>query len=812
MTLIYKYGRKRSRSFNLQKILFIVSFLATLLVSKNVLAQQGEKKTAAIAAIMFMLMDDDKVQPIPKPDGPSIRIEQGQSILGPYRVLESVFFEFEPEDQDLELCFNIATESMSLPEGTSLEINGNLESITYGENCFVLALNEQRETNYVLLQAGNSNQGMTLSRITLANSAQSALGLRSLTRDAWDDAAVRKVLNVFAFGGHATDTQIQSWATQYPADAIKEMLNFDKHNLKLSPIIEGESYADTTTQHGTLEGFSDFLSNSSSNLPIPIASRAQFKDTSFNFDHSFALMATVRGLNPFRQRIGYWETNYHVAVNADLRPNYRQISKYYDSIMNAHESGVSYEKVMGTAAKSAAIAAQYGHDLNFWREASKRCDCNDDFAREIHQLFFGIFGVDDPNHEEGTIRETAKMLTGMRLNFIQGLGLDDKVTFTTDFHHIDDLTILGATISGPSAVEKIDSLMEVSIQHPESLRNLPIKIIGELADSNLDEAKSNKLRAAWAQMGDNKQFLEFIRAYAISTIFHDQTQRKDLTSFERAAYMVNRFNLDNFETYRAGVYIGDGRAGKDITNLLEDEAAGDIFSPIHNVFGAQTSLEAADSALIFQKNYNFHTDSEARTRLASHCNSCDNGNAWEKKWAQVLPSRGGRHYVEDVAPWLWRHVTGSLVNYTDLEKAYLYAFLGSARRNPGNASDQDRSFDFPLLMCIVEDFQRKVPGADISIDNILSEGIWNNYCIKDDEGGQYTQHELSALSRVYTSAGISNNATIQSLLTQLGQQTLPLTLDGNFNETRRRHFAIERINTTINFIFGTPFVFTAVTQ
>lgn len=791
---------------SLKKALTIVSvvFCGTLLSLNIVVAAplEKEKLAAVLTVINYLLLDEVN----------DVTIKLNDNALPSYTVTDKGFtVAFDLQNTDLELCFILSSSNLQLSINGVEQTADNQASS--GENCYVVSQAQQTSLNQVVFQT-NTGTIIQLSSITLQTTNQTTLGLPSLTRSSWGNKAVRKVLRIFAFGGHATDSQIQIWADMQPRIAIAEMLNFQEHNLKLSPLAVGERYRQTATQYGKLADFATFLADPNSDIPIPQDRRDQYAIDRYNFDDSFVRLVTTRGLNPFRQRIGFWETNYHLAVNLDTEVTREQVAAYYDEIMEAHEAGLPYHQVIGVAAKSAAVAMQYGHRRNEWvfdrREDKFVLNGNYDFAREIHQLFYGIFGINDPNHENETIIETGKMLTDMRVDYVTDQGYPTSVTFETERHHTSALQILGQTISGANASQKIDNLMPVSINHPESLANLPSMIIGTLADDNLTPNKVAQLNASWASMGsNNKNLLTFIQAYAISDLFHGPEHRKYFTSHERSLYLANKFNLDNLESFFGGSYYG-GRAGRQVDDIIEDDSAGEIFIPLHNVFGGQTSQEAADSALSFEKNYNFHTQREYETRDAAQCDDCDQGDAWWKKWPSVLPQRSdGQYYVEDVAPWLWRHVTGSMDNYSELERAHLYTLLGAYRtdvRDNGELRNghQDRTFDLSLLMCIITDYQRREGvGADISLINITGNSdVWYNSCTPEDDGGVYTAEERALLSKAYTGDEITNDPIIQSLLNQIGQRTF----DFDSND-RVREFALERINVGLGFIFTTPFVF-----
>ncbi len=717
--------------------------------------------------------------------------------------------QFSAVGEDLELCFFLRSSGDLQGGGIVFEINGDSLDLVEGENCFSLPLAMQETTNVAYWQVDPPDAGLAIFSLGISHANPIQLGLPVLTRGGWDERAVRKVLKVFAFGGHALEPQIHAWANMPPGDAIREMLTFDEHNPKLSPILPGDRYDDTASAHGTLTGFQNFISSRSSFLPIPNDRRDQYGLDGYNFDDAFNRMITVRGMNPFRQRIGFWETNYHLAVNLDASVSRRQVARYYDDIMAAHAAGLPYHEVLGVAAKSAAVAMQYGHRNNRWSPWSGECECNEDFAREIHQLYYGIFGEGDPDHESETIPETAKLLTDMEVPYIQNQGFATEVDFDTDRHFPGAVTIFGQQVSGVDASAKIDNLMPLSMQHPEAKKNLPVMIIAGLADDNLDEARMEQLRAAWEALGPSKDFLAFIRGYAISEMFHSQEQFKYFTTHERALYMANKSNLENIEAYFGGAYYNGGRAGRTVGSVVEEDLAGDFFRPLHNVFGGQNSVEASDSALAFENNYNRLTDREGDMRTTVGCDDCDRGQSWEKRWEDVLPRRAdGKYYVADVAAWLWMHAVGNFDNYTELERAHLYALLGAAIIDPGRYNDGDNAFDFNLLMCVILDYQVEESAIDAPVTEILTGRSWNDYCDADD--GVYDQHELDALNAAYTGQDIADSPLIQGVLDELGSMTLPLNASGpghyNNGANLRRH-ARERVSSALGFIFTTPFVF-----
>lgn len=490
-----------------------------------------------------------------------------------------------------------------------------------------------------------------------------SLGLQFVSDDEWDETAVRKVLHTFAYGGHATDTQIGIWADMPADQAIVEMLTFEEHNLRLSPVTDS-NYDQLDIRNGTLQGLGEFWSSDAPLNGLNPEDRWKY-DVDFDIEKIWTRATVSRGLNPFRQKIGLWETNYHMAVNRDATVFPQQIAGYYDNILKALEADRPYQDVITTAATSAAVAMQYGHFRNKFRDGV--CHCNEDFAREYYQLYFGVLGDYDPEyHETVTIKNTARALTDISLETSDTLlRPTDVIHFGTEFHFPGVLEMLGTQYWGEDMLDRINQLSQDAINHPESLDNLPVKIIGDLADDNLDEAKIAQIRAAWVSM-QPKNLLAFLRAYAVSTLFHSEERVKYLSSVDRYMTIVNKVGLNNEENYL------------DLHGAMGYEKQVRVFHPIHDVFGSQTGLEASSSSSVFRNNYNRVTRAGHLQRTAS---GTTYGRSWEKDWGSVVPSsESGDYVVRDVAEWLWqRFIADGLKHFGPLERAHAYALLASDR-------------------------------------------------------------------------------------------------------------------------------------
>lgn len=488
-------------------------------------------------------------------------------------------------------------------------------------------------------------------------------GFRALTRAEWGTAEVRRVLHTFAFGGRASETQIQRWSKMDPRHAITEMLNFDEHNLKLSPPSKLDRDA-VHRQPGTLRGMTKYWSGNRGSNPVPRSSR-NLIGSDWSLGIGWSQMAMARGLNPFRQKIGLWETNYHMAVNMNTNVDANQVITYYDKIMEQLENNTPYSRVLSDAATSAAIATQYNHGDSKWISETQTCECNEDFAREYHQLFFGILGRDESHyHETVSIKNMAKALTDIRVLWNSRKNrFEPWPVWGSSDHHGGALEIQHASIGGVNARDKITTLSQISIEHPESQANLPIKIIGGLADDNLTEEKIAVIRNAWQSMRP-KNLLGFLRAYAISDTFHSRDRVKYWTSIDRSMIFANKYYASNQEGYYDIWYANSYR---------RDQV--DVFRPKHNVFGGQTGLEAARSPDIVRRVINDSTE-HMYYFVRQHLET--DGRKIQKNWTSIVPkSANGKYRVKDVAEWLWNQYIGDdLKHFNSVARAHVYALLG----------------------------------------------------------------------------------------------------------------------------------------
>ena len=538
-------------------------------------------------------------------------------------------------------------------------------------------------------------------------------GLSTVSKKNWDETHVRRVLRAFAYGGHATEAQINSWSRMNAGDAVAEILTFDFNNEKLSPSEDA-----TANYCHSLVALQDFWSSDDPANPLRWDDRIRYSHlytgTSLrddNYQRTYTLAVSTRGCNPFLYKMAFYLSNYHGSIH-ERNSGDALIRDYFDDYMAVLNSGANFVEVMTSGASHAAVARAYRHDGNRVRGNGDFVG-NEDFAREYLQLFFGILGTTiDPTYYETTmIKNNARVLTGMAVdqddtNFGSDDGSDwylSPIIFTnhTDQrgrnlnnltnHNADCLDVLFTDICGATADEKLQALGPVAAAHEESMENTPVKIINFFADDNLDEAKIAQIRVAWED--SNFDLLAFMQAYASSTAFHDESTLKYFTTFDRNLNVQNANFLTNegmFTTkYWRNAHERMRRQGME------------IFRPVRNVFGHQTGVDALNNPFIFRDAFFSNVvfpGALSDVRLSYTLSDGGPTEEWVKDWGAVVPAdKKGKYFVEDVADWLWNRFIGDDgKNFDTIARAQVQALLAEGvdfalSVDPGN-TDPDKFY------------------------------------------------------------------------------------------------------------------------
>lgn len=512
----------------------------------------------------------------------------------------------------------------------------------------------------------------------------------------WNEQAVRDVLRVFAYGGAASDTDITAWANMEPSNAIVEMIGMWTVNSKLANA-SSDGNLNINPVDGSLSRLSHLYGTTG-----PATSRSDFDQKYLPWNSSpartFAQAVPTRGLNPFRQKIAFFETNYHLALNQDKSVTDVQMFRHYDTIANdlarSFRDSLGYEDVLANMALSAPVATQYNHKKNIC--SGSIFSGNEDFAREYHQLYFGILGVGVDrsgltnkdsipsgnaesfnSHEQITIPQTARALSDIQVVQLGNDSFSDLANYGTTKHCSGNLSIYGQTNQGSTAEARIKALSKLSIAHAESKATLPLTIIANLADENLDSTnplvgtssdittKISNIQSLWNSMS-KKNLIEFIRKYAISSMFHNASRVKYLSSFDRTLLNANLTVVSNNELLN-GLVRYDWEIASENTNP---------FRPDHDVFGGQTGLEASNTDDVFRNANN----SAVSGQFGSTGYWSGNNYIRIKDYRSFLPKQADIT-AEEIAKFLWKRIIGDATYsyYGSLERAHIVSILSSGR-------------------------------------------------------------------------------------------------------------------------------------
>jgi len=233
----------------------------------------------------------------------------------------------------------------------------------------------------------------------ISTAAQAAKGktLKIVKSKDWNELYVRRVLNTFAFGGLATDAQIETWGSMSPKQAVSEILTFNSINEKLSPPEAGD---DNSLHCGTLAELQAFWSGDDAGNIMKYSDRYRYgvlnsrsKLSTSNLQATWTKAISTRGCNPFLHKMALYITNYHASISAH-KTRAGLIRDYYDNIMLGLQNGDNFIELMTIAGKDAALSKAYGHEYSIYNNWRGMFFGTDDFAREYHQPLQRRFGCE----------------------------------------------------------------------------------------------------------------------------------------------------------------------------------------------------------------------------------------------------------------------------------------------------------------------------------------------------------------------------------------------------------------------------------
>lgn len=458
-----------------------------------------------------------------------------------------------------------------------------------------------------------------------------ASGFVTVSEEDWTEGAVRRVLHAIAFGGQLDDAEIARLAELDPQEAL----------LQIMP----DGMGDGVSLVATVEMFA---ASAPERLAETFTQERQFRGMPSAW--TWEIMRPDAPL--VAHRIAMFETMYHLATTADKARHPLQMA-FYDQILADLDQ--PYVEVLARAAASGPIAVQYGHVKNSYRNGVFRG--NDDFARELHQLFFGILGSDDPDHENVTIEETALALTGIRVNRRQR-----TINYPAQAHPKIPLTILGVEVPyarGMTMEARVAEVCQVAIEHHEAQAALPTMFVTHFGEDAPPAWVLEQAIDEWNSMPTRK-LVPFLRAYLSSTAFHRPDRMRAVLPVDLVARTVNRLLVPLAEP--------DARAAGAVRRFLDDLGQAP-FRPAHEVFGDITGPETHSSPETLRQWW------ADLMRLS--------GSREFRAFQTALPARlqgGERMPVEEVGRWLWqRLLADDCEGYDVRAEAQVCALLATGR-------------------------------------------------------------------------------------------------------------------------------------
>lgn len=243
---------------------------------------------------------------------------------------------------------------------------------------------------------------------------------------------------------------------------------------------------------------------------------------------------TAHGSDQLRQRVAYALSQLLVtsAYEPPLHRRGEGLAAYYD-ILAKHAFG-NYRDLLGEVARSPAMGIYLSHQGNRKADTSAGTRPDENFAREIMQLFtIGLYqlnsdGTPDrdsnpatlgdagdslvPSYTQGDIEELAKVMTGWDLVGNTAYGKNGNkqgdytkpMEFTAAEHEQGDITLLGQVLSLSSGLDNsgMDAALDVLFKHQNMGPYVSKHLIMRLVTSNPSAAYINRVATVFNDDGN----------------------------------------------------------------------------------------------------------------------------------------------------------------------------------------------------------------------------------------------------------------------------------------------------------------------
>lgn len=383
-----------------------------------------------------------------------------------YRVTEDGFtVSFEQQNADLELCFNLSSQQLTL------RINGLLQTgenqVNIGENCYTIAQAQQGSPNEVVFQT----------------SAGTIVQLSELSLE---------------FAYDPTTSVTRTDAVRFLVQATYGPTDDDIDD------VQDSNYEDWVAQQMSM----DFVSW------VDRIAVINESETAYRWYLSGLFWeGAIEGQDQLRQRVAFALSQIIANNNkSDLNHARPEIFAYYWDIFQTHAFG-NYADLLYEISLSPSMGMFLTHLNNEKEDIQSGTAPDENFAREIMQLFtIGLVDLDMAGQSNGVesyttddVQQLARVFTGFswddgrfggRLgsrasSVIPMAGFDSQ-------HEFGDKTFLGQTISGTSTPEESVALaIGILVNHPNTAPFISKQFIQKLVTSNPSGAYVRRVSTAF---------------------------------------------------------------------------------------------------------------------------------------------------------------------------------------------------------------------------------------------------------------------------------------------------------------------------
>ncbi len=257
---------------------------------------------------------------------------------------------------------------------------------------------------------------------------------------------------------------------------------------------------------------------------LPLFNGAASRHT-LDYQNSIWFENALDGPDQLRQRVAYALSQLMVVSHTEFPLNARPeaLAHYYD-VLAKHAFG-NFRALLGAVARSPAMGIYLSHQGNHKANRARNTLPDENFARELMQLFtIGLYELNPdgtprtdasgqliPTYTQSDIEELSRVMTGWDLQFNSRYGrlwqnegsLVHPMEFNTDEHDFGEKLLLGQVIpANMPAGRDLDAALDILFAHPNAAPFVSKHLIQRLVTSNPTPDYVRRVAAVFADNGD----------------------------------------------------------------------------------------------------------------------------------------------------------------------------------------------------------------------------------------------------------------------------------------------------------------------